>query len=103
MNLLLFQLKFYFKPLKFKFFKKLFIYCIYDLVKIEQGLLEANNSTFYLLKIIDKLKRKYTKIAVKKQLEFDIILDHNLPHYLNGDTQKLLQILDRKTIVFDMD
>ena len=67
---------------------------IYDLVKIEQGLLEANNSTFYLLKIIDKLKKKYTKIAVKKQLEFDVILDNNLPHYLNGDTQKLLQILE---------
>lgn len=67
---------------------------IYDLVKIEQGLLKRNDSSFSLKKVLAKIDNKYNKLALKKQLNFKIDIDNKLPDFFVGDVQKLNQILE---------
>jgi len=67
---------------------------IYDLIKIEQGLIPVNIEPFYLKKKIKQLEKKYLKLSAKKNVAFDIFFEDRLPDFLEGDSQKLIQILE---------
>lgn len=66
---------------------------ILDITKIEEGKLNVILSTYSFLTEIKKVITMTSIQAKKKQLEFKVIIDENIPRKLKGDEIHLRQIL----------
>lgn len=66
---------------------------ILELSKIEVGKLEITNSDFDLYSMIEDIKMMFISRFEAKKLDFEIIIDQNVPQYIQSDQQRLKQIL----------
>lgn len=66
---------------------------ILDISKIESGKLVLVDKVFNLKDLLNELIESYKHLIIKKNLEFNYILDPKLPEYLNGDSYRLKQII----------
>lgn len=67
---------------------------ILDYSRIESGKFELESNDFDLLNLLKNLQSSLTPLAAEKKLDLIFDLDPNLPQYLNGDANKLTQILN---------
>ncbi len=66
---------------------------ILDLAKIEAGRMELKKSTFSLPYIVDKIHALFTPIASTNQVNLHYHINKSLPHFINTDETRLIQIL----------
>ncbi|MCF6353235.1 MAG: PAS domain S-box protein [Cyclobacteriaceae bacterium] len=66
---------------------------ILDLAKIEAGRMELKKSTFSLPYIVDKIHALFTPIASTNQVNLHYHINKTLPHFINTDETKLIQVL----------
>ncbi|MBO1927628.1 PAS domain S-box protein [Thiomicrorhabdus sp. 6S2-11] len=66
---------------------------ILDFSKIDAGTVELLKKPFDVLHLASQLKSQLQHKAEKKGLSFQVHLDSSLPHYLVGDSKRLLQVL----------
>ncbi|MDT8370472.1 MAG: response regulator [Gammaproteobacteria bacterium] len=66
---------------------------ILDFSKIEAGKLELEITNFNLVETIEEVSELLSFRAHEKQLEFISIIEPDVPHYLQGDSGRLRQIL----------
>lgn len=67
---------------------------ILDYSKIEAGRLELNWKDFNLKEFIHGIKLTYKNLANEKGLLFRLLLEEELPEFVNGDVNRLGQILN---------
>jgi signal transduction histidine kinase/DNA-binding response OmpR family regulator len=66
---------------------------ILDFSKIESGKLELNPVDYDFRIFVDNINSMFIYVAQKKELEFKLVCDENLPGYLYGDDIRLRQTL----------
>ncbi|MGX2958427.1 response regulator [Peribacillus sp. JNUCC 23] len=66
---------------------------ILDIAKVEAGKMEININEVLLSDVKDFVEAQFTPVARKKNIEFNILLDSNLPKSIHTDKQRLQQIL----------
>jgi two-component system sensor histidine kinase/response regulator len=66
---------------------------ILDFSKIEAGKLTLEEHDFELVKVFDDLINMVSDKIQEKKLEFILDIDKNVPHFLNGDSLRLAQVL----------
>lgn len=66
---------------------------ILDFSKIEAGKLDLEHSPFDLIAILEDLASLLAMKADEKQIEFDIIVEPDIPKMLSGDAGRIKQIL----------
>lgn len=66
---------------------------IFDITRIESGLLEVDNKRFSLEHLVKVIKKKYKKIIEAKGLEFKIVYDERMPTYIVNDKLRIEQII----------
>ncbi|MCX2524782.1 ATP-binding protein [Larsenimonas rhizosphaerae] len=69
------------------------IHNVLDHARLEQGAIVLNNSPFSLVNFIEKTCVYHRMQARQKGLDFNLTLADDLPDWVNGDTQRLRQIL----------
>ncbi|MBF0429065.1 MAG: response regulator, partial [Magnetococcales bacterium] len=67
---------------------------ILDFSKIEAGKLELEEVPFNLSRLLDDLNFMFSQVAVSKEIQFQLIYDESLPHYLLGDPVRVRQVLN---------
>ncbi|MEJ2414158.1 MAG: response regulator, partial [Sulfurimonas sp.] len=68
-----------------------------DLAQLQSGRLELSNESFNLLPLVENLSQTYFKQGVEKGLKVMSFIDPKLPHEINGDPKKIMQILHALT------
>lgn len=66
---------------------------VLDFDKIKSGKLKIFEKDFSLHTFLSNLKMQYTLEAQKKGIDFDVIIDNQIPDFIVGDELKLTQIL----------
>ncbi len=66
---------------------------ILDLSKIEAGLIELNQKSFDLYRILDNIEDLFQIQTEQKNLDFIVIVSPNVPQYIRTDEQKLRSCL----------
>ncbi|MFG2005379.1 HAMP domain-containing protein, partial [Spirillospora sp. NPDC048911] len=66
---------------------------ILDLSKIEAGKMEIHPEDIPLAKLVDYVNVTFRHIAVEQGLEFEVVIDDDLPQVLATDEQRLQQIV----------
>ena len=66
---------------------------ILDLSKLESGNTILVSNSFSMRETINQLKNEFQTLAAKKSIRFTINYDDNIPQFLTGDENMLLQIL----------
>ncbi len=66
---------------------------ILDLAKIEAGRMELKRTTFSLPYIVDKIHALFTPIASTNQVNLHYHINKALPHFINTDETRLIQVL----------
>ncbi len=66
---------------------------ILDFSKIEAGKLELEQVPIFIESLIEKVCGVLELLAKKKQIELTMFVDPKIPHYLEGDSLRLRQIL----------
>jgi signal transduction histidine kinase/CheY-like chemotaxis protein len=66
---------------------------ILDIAKIEAGKMQAEQKEFDLKKMLQTLESMFMNTAQEKQLNFICKMDDGVPQYLNGDPDRVYQIL----------
>jgi signal transduction histidine kinase len=66
---------------------------ILDIAKVEAGKMEINKKEVLLSEVKDFVESQFTPVARNKNIQFNILLDPNLPKTINTDKQRLQQIL----------
>ncbi|KAB2345229.1 HAMP domain-containing protein [Actinomadura rudentiformis] len=66
---------------------------ILDLSKIEAGKMEIHPEEIPLTKLVDYVNVTFRHIAVEQGLEFEVVIDDDLPRVLATDEQRLQQIV----------
>jgi signal transduction histidine kinase/ActR/RegA family two-component response regulator len=75
-------------------FLKQMIDDILDLSRIEIGKLELTLSPFNIKKLLEELKAQYKIKAEEKGLQFNCIIDEDIPEIVSGDRLRLQQVLN---------
>ena len=66
---------------------------VLDFSKIEAGKLVLSHEIFSVASMAGQLARMYSGVATQKGLDLVVSLDENLPEYIDGDQQRLRQII----------
>lgn len=66
---------------------------ILDLAKIESGKLEVNTSNVMINDLVDYAERTFRPVANQRKLDFNIVVNDNLPLSFHNDEQKMQQVL----------
>lgn len=66
---------------------------ILDMSKIEAGKIEIQNETISLQTIVQEVRTILLQKANEKGLDIKLIIDENIPHYINLDETRIRQIL----------
>lgn len=66
---------------------------ILEFSKLEAGKIKIENSDFNLFKTINEIKEMFDIRFQKKNLEFNILIEDNVPEYINGDELRIRQII----------
>jgi CheY-like chemotaxis protein/HAMP domain-containing protein len=66
---------------------------ILDLSKVESGKMDLHIENTYPYEITDFIKRNFKPLMDKKGLELKIVLDENLPEFIQTDSQRVMQII----------
>ena len=66
---------------------------ILDLSKINAGKLKVNNQTFSIHDLLNDIKTLFASEIEQRQLDFNILVQENVPKYINSDKLRILQIL----------
>ncbi|MDD2272128.1 MAG: PAS domain S-box protein [Desulfuromonadaceae bacterium] len=66
---------------------------VLDFSKIEAGKLVLSNEIFSVASLARQLARMYSAVAVQKGLDLTLSLADDLPEYIDGDQQRLRQII----------
>jgi PAS domain S-box-containing protein len=66
---------------------------VLDISKIEAGKLEIRNERFNIKQLLEDLGRYFRIQAVKKDLDFNLNIDMEMPSFLIGDADKVNQVL----------
>lgn len=66
---------------------------ILDFSKIEAGKLNIEKISFNLINLLDSLKFMFLERAREKEIDFEIVVDKNMPAFIFGDPTRLTQIL----------
>ncbi|MEX2104822.1 MAG: histidine kinase dimerization/phospho-acceptor domain-containing protein, partial [Bacilli bacterium] len=66
---------------------------ILDLAKIESGKMDANPSKVLIKNLAEMVEISFRPIAQEKNIDFNVVLDGNLPSYIFSDEQRLQQVL----------
>jgi two-component system, sensor histidine kinase and response regulator len=67
---------------------------ILDYNKIEAGKLDLHKAPFNIYQLVQKIKQSFFSKASEKGLQIDLIIDDDIPGYINGDQIRLGQILN---------
>jgi PAS domain S-box-containing protein len=70
---------------------------VLDLSKMEAGKMELKNIVFNIHHTSKKIKGLFNPLALKKNLDFNIIYDNNLPDYVSADESRIMQMLANLT------
>ena len=71
---------------------------ILDLSKIESGMMEVEVGRGRFSDLAEYIERTFRQVAHDKGLEFDIELDHDLPHGIITDQRRLQQVLEESAV-----
>jgi signal transduction histidine kinase/CheY-like chemotaxis protein len=66
---------------------------ILNFSKIEAGKISSENKNFDLILLLNNIVKLLSKPATDKGLSIDLMIDHKIPQYVNGDQLLLSQIL----------
>lgn len=66
---------------------------ILDLAKIESGKVDIQRTNMYIEETINLLRKQFEPIAEQKQVEFNIMIEQDIPKIIYTDEQKVYQIL----------
>ncbi|MDP5157862.1 MAG: ATP-binding protein [Flaviramulus sp.] len=66
---------------------------ILDISKIESGKLILTEKVFDLKKLLNDIVNGYKFLASKKGLDFNFVIDENIPEFIKGDQYRLKQII----------
>ncbi|WND04069.1 ATP-binding protein [Temperatibacter marinus] len=64
-----------------------------DISRLEQGAMSLDISKFNIIALLNDTVSLFTATAMKKKIELNLAIDESCPQYLDGDEQKLRQIL----------
>lgn len=67
---------------------------ILDYSKIEAGKVSIHKEPFNLRKSIENIKTSFDNYTVDKGLDFEVVIDANVPQWTNGDELRLGQVLN---------
>ncbi len=66
---------------------------VLDLSKVESGMMELNIDTVNLKQLCEDIRKKFAHVAKNKGLEFVINIDEGVPHSIQSDSMRLMQII----------
>ena len=66
---------------------------ILDFSKISAGKLKVNDQTFSIQHLLNDIKTLFTSEIEQRKIDFSILVQKNVPEYINSDKLKILQIL----------
>ncbi len=66
---------------------------ILDLAKIESGKMDVNPSKVLIKNLAEMVEISFSPIALEKKIDFNVVLDENLPSFIFSDEQRLQQVL----------
>ena len=67
---------------------------VIDFTRIESGELSLNNKTFELHKVVQESLDDFVHEAEQKQIELICDIDNDLPRYVEGDNERLRQVIN---------
>jgi two-component system, chemotaxis family, sensor kinase CheA len=66
---------------------------ILDLAKIESGKIDIQYTDLEIEEMVRIIKKQFDPLAEQKQIEFNVVLENNIPKIIYTDEQKVFQIL----------
>lgn len=66
---------------------------ILDLAKVESGKIEAHTKQTPVSQVMETLQAKFSFMAEQKEIDFNVIVEENVPEYILTDPMRLHQIL----------
>jgi PAS domain S-box-containing protein len=64
-----------------------------DLNKFKSEEIKLIEEDFNFIELIQNIQLHFKQTAIKKELDFEVIMDSNLPHVVKGDSLKLSQVI----------